>query len=156
LHGLSANKDQCVPALEFKRFLVADIISLNKKIQLSKEKTAEMMLRRKVLAVQKLFQCSQCAIKCEKCGTQIGAHTSDAEINRERIDIKLRVPYRFCESCSEEYIDYIERLKGNGDKDCYWRNDHWLEAWRKWTDYRSTIDSYTKSKEFLQLLHELK
>jgi Pyruvate/2-oxoacid:ferredoxin oxidoreductase delta subunit len=135
---------------------LADVISLNEKIQLSKEKTSEIMLRRKILAVQKLIQCSQCAMKCEKCGTQIGAHNFPADTNRRKSDINLRVPYRFCESCSEEYIDYVERLKGNGDKDCYWRNEHWLEAWRKWTDYRSAADRYTKSKEFLQLLHELK
>jgi Pyruvate/2-oxoacid:ferredoxin oxidoreductase delta subunit len=135
---------------------LADVISLNEKIQLSKEKTSEMMLRRKILAVQKLMQCSQCAIKCEKCGTQIGAQNIPSDANRGKTDLNLRVPYRFCESCSEEYIDYIDRLKGSGDKDCYWRNEFWLEAWRKWTDYRSAADRYTKSKEFLQLLHELK
>jgi hypothetical protein len=135
---------------------MADIISLNEKIQLSKEKTAGMMFRRKLLAVQKLMQCSQCSIKCEKCGTQIVAQTCPAETERQKAGMNLRVPYRFCESCSEEYIDYIERLKGSGDKECYWRNEHWLEAWRKWTDYRSAVDSYTKTKEFLQLLHELK
>ncbi|MFH1977520.1 MAG: hypothetical protein ABIJ52_18515 [Pseudomonadota bacterium] len=135
---------------------MADVISLNEKIQLSKEKTAEMTLRRKVQAVQKLFQCTHCAIKCEKCGIQIGTQTCPAEINSQKADINLRIPYRFCESCSEEYIDYIERLKGNGDKDCYWHNDDWLESWGKWADYRSSIDRYTKSKEFLQLLHELK
>ncbi|MBU1712043.1 MAG: hypothetical protein KKD47_02960 [Proteobacteria bacterium] len=135
---------------------MADVISLNEKIQLSKEKTAEMMLRRKIMAVQKLFQCTHCAIKCEKCGTQIGAQTCPAEINKQKADVNLKVPYRLCESCSEEYIDYIARLKGNGDEDCYWHNADWLEAWEKWADYRSALDRYTKSKEFLQLLHELK
>ncbi len=114
------------------------------------------MLRRKIMAVQKLFQCTHCAIKCEKCGTQIGTQACPAEINKQNADVNPKVPYRLCESCSEEYIDYIARLKGNGDEDCYWHNTDWLEAWGKWADYRSALDRYTKSKEFLQLLHELK
>ena len=67
-----------------------------------------------------------------------------------------RIPYRFCESCSEEYIDYIERLKGKGDSDCYWHNDDWLEIWKRWIDYQGVIDRYLKSKEFIQLVQELK
>jgi hypothetical protein len=70
-------------------------------------------------------------------------------------DLRLRVPYRFCASCSEEYIDYIERLKGGGDSECYWRNDEWLESWRRWIDYQGALDRFIRSKEFSRLLKEL-
>ncbi|CAB5164794.1 hypothetical protein D3OALGA1CA_5303 [Olavius algarvensis associated proteobacterium Delta 3] len=70
--------------------------------------------------------------------------------------LHLRIPYRFCSVCSEEYIDYIEYLKGRIDSDRYWHNETWVEAWGKWIDYQSTIDRYIKSKEFVQLLDELK
>ena len=98
-----------------------------------------------------MFQCTHCKQKCEKCGTQIGITHREEDKNN-----KLRVPYRLCESCSEEYVDYIERLKGKGDKDSYWRNEPWLDSWRAWIDYKSSIDEYMRSKEFLNLLQELR
>jgi hypothetical protein len=131
---------------------VADVISIDKKIQLSKEKKDELIRKRKLLAVKKVFQCTHCSFKCEKCGTQI---SMDQRLE-EKADYDLRIPYRFCDSCSEEYIDFIERLKGAGDPDCFWHNDDWAAAWKKWIDYQGAIDRYTKSKEFLQLLKELK
>ena len=131
---------------------VADIISFDNKKDLAREKQAAQVKRRKVLAVQKVFQCSHCAYKCEKCGTQVKAEDADLPEKKRN----LRVPYNFCEACSEEYIDYIERLKGGGDPDCYWHNEAWIDAWRKWIDYQSSVDRYLKSKEFLKLLQELK
>jgi hypothetical protein len=119
---------------------------------LTKSSSTPKKKKRKILAVQKVFQCMQCAFKCEKCGTQI----QPDESRTQRPIGDLRVPYRFCESCAEEYIDYIERLKGRGDSEYYWHNDIWLELWRKWIDYQGAIDSYLKSKEFRQLLEELK
>lgn len=131
---------------------MANIIELDKKLKHTKEKKAEIIRKRKILAVQKIFQCMHCAFKCEKCGTQI----QPDEHRQQKPISDLRVPYRFCESCSEEYIDFIERLKGRGDSEYYWHNEIWLEMWRKWIDYQGAIDTYLKSKEFKQLLAELK
>jgi hypothetical protein len=131
---------------------VADIISIDKKLDLANDKKAAIIRRRKVSAVQKVFQCTQCALKCEKCGTQI-EHDPELAAKRRR---NLRVPYNFCEACSEEYMEYIERLKGRGNSDCYWHNEAWIDAWTKWIEYQSSIDRYIKSKEFKQLLDELR
>jgi len=131
---------------------MANIISLDDRLQLDKEKKATLIKKRKISAVQKVFQCTRCAFKCEKCGTQI----SLAQPSKEREKRKISVPYRFCESCLEEYIDYSERPKGGGDPDCYWRNEAWLEVWKRWIDCQKIIDRYLKSKEFLQLLQEFK
>jgi Pyruvate/2-oxoacid:ferredoxin oxidoreductase delta subunit len=131
---------------------VADIISLDKKLDLAKEKKAALIRKRKVLAVQKVFQCTHCAFKCEKCGTQI--EHDPKVVAKHRQD--LRVPYNFCKACSEEYLEFIERLKGGGDPDCYWHNEAWIDAWRNWIEYQGSIDRYIKSKEFKQLLAELK
>ena len=131
---------------------MADIIRFDNKFQLSKDKKAELIRKRKLVAVQKVFQCTHCAFKCEKCGTQINPEASEAV----RTQSDFKIPYRFCESCADEYIDYIERLKGKGDPDCYWRNEAWLEVWRRWIDYQGGVDRYLKSKEFIQLLKELK
>jgi len=131
---------------------VGDIISLDEKLQLAKDKRNELIRRRKLLAVKKVFQCTHCSFKCEKCGTQISVGQQGVKAAERNI----RIPYRFCQSCSEEYVDFIERLKGKGDPDCYWHNDDWAAAWKKWIDYQGAVDRYTKSKEFLQLLKELK
>ena len=131
---------------------MANIISFKDKKGLAEEKEASIIKKRKVLAVRKVFQCTHCTFKCEKCGTQI---ESDSSANTE-YSRKLNVPYNFCEECSEEYLDYIERLKGAGDQDCYWHNEAWIDAWGKWIDYQSSVDQYLKSKEFVQLLNELK
>ena len=50
---------------------MADIISIDDKIALSKEKKDALIRKRKIQAVRKIFQCTQCAYKCEKCGAQL-------------------------------------------------------------------------------------
>ena len=131
--------------------IVADVISIDNKLQLSEGRKKEILKKRKVLAVQKVLQCTRCALKCEKCGTQI----SEAQLRRATAESRPKQPYRFCEGCLDEYLDYIERLKGRGDEQCYWHNDIWLEGWRLWIDYQGTVDRYLKSKEFKQLVKEL-
>jgi hypothetical protein len=128
---------------------VADIISLDDKLETSREKKASLRRRQKAIAVRRVVQCTSCAFKCEKCGTQIEPRT-DAGKDR------LKLPYKFCEACEDEYVDYIERLQGRGDEDCYWHNDAWIDSWRKWIDYQGSVDRYVKSKEFLALLQEFK
>ena len=131
---------------------MADIISIQTKLKHAQQKQADTNRKRKILAVQKIFQCTQCAMKCEKCGTQI---SHDAHLSQGRSG-KRHIPYRFCESCTEEYIDYIERMQGGGDPDCYWHNEDWLAVWKTWIDYQSAKDRYVKSKGFARLLEELK
>ncbi len=131
---------------------MADIIPIDNKLDLANEKKAAIIRKRKISAVQKVLQCTHCAFKCEKCGTQIERET---ELQKEP-KRDLRVPYNFCDACKQEYIDYIERLKGGGDPDCYWHNDAWIDAWKTWIDYQSSVDRYLKSKEFNRLLQEFK
>jgi hypothetical protein len=130
---------------------MAEIISLEDKIKLTETQKSELIRRRKILAVRKVFQCTHCSLKCEKCGTQTN-EPAMAGNSRE----SLRIPYRFCESCAEEYIDYINRMKGDGDPNCFWRNESWLDIWKTWIDYQAAVDRYLKSKEFNRLLNELR
>ena len=131
---------------------MTNIISFKDKKGLVEQKQAELIRKRKVLAVRKVFQCTHCAMKCEKCSV----HINPEEQSKRSNDLRMAVPYHFCESCAEEYIDYIQRLHGKGDPDCYWHNAAWLESWKAWIDYQGAIDRYLKTKEFLQLLQELK
>ena len=130
---------------------MADIISLDDKLRLSNEKKADLIKKRKIAAVQKVFQCTHCAFKCQKCGTHM-SHSYE----RESVRTDPRIPYRLCESCSEEYLDYIERLQGGGDPACYWRNETWQRVWKTWIEYQGSIDSYMNSKAFIRLMNELK
>ena len=134
--------------LAFRRGDVAEIISLDDKIELSREKKATLRRRQKAVAVRRVVQCTSCSLKCEKCGTQVEPRAGAAE---ERQNL----PYHFCEACDDEYRDYIERLQGRGDADCYWHNDAWMKVWESWLEHQRWLDQYRQSKEFLQLLQEV-
>jgi hypothetical protein len=133
------------------RSIMAEIISIGEKRLFSDKEKAMRIWKRKILAVRKALQCTQCRIKCEKCGTQIDVE----ELEQAGINPRLRVPYRFCLGCSEEYIDFIERLKGNGDSGYYWHNEAWMKSWQAWIEYRSALDQHAKSNEFFRLLKDL-
>jgi hypothetical protein len=132
---------------------LADVISIDKRRNEARKKENPDLPALKQSAVKSLFRCSCSSSECEKCG---GGIPRGCPPQRDGISQHLRVPYRFCGSCSEEYIDYIERLKGKGNPDCYWRNESWLEVWTTWIHYRGAMDHHFKSKEFLQLTSELK
>jgi hypothetical protein len=128
---------------------LADILSFKEKRQKDEENKKAHLNKLKRITIQRAVQFGRITGKCDKCGVQIDLDSLTG--NRE-----LRVPYYFCRFCSDEYIDYIERLKGGGDKDCYWRNMNWLEKWRKWIDYQSAVDGYMRSREFKMLIKEMK
>jgi hypothetical protein len=128
---------------------MADIISLEKKVRLSDAKKAEMDRQRKIRFIQRMLRQPLTTAICEKCGTRINPDGS-------AIEHSLRVPYCLCPDCSEEYIDYIEQLKGKGNPDNYWHNGTWQKVWRAWIDYQNTIDQFLTSREFKKLLKETK
>ncbi len=128
---------------------MSKIISLDDKLKLSAQEKAAAIRKRKILAVRKVFQCTHCASKCERCGVGLGPD------NRTNAD-NTRVPYHFCDSCAEEYIDFIDRLQGRGDEQAYWHNEAWLKVWQTWIEYQGAIDHYLRSKEFRRLLRELR
>ena len=128
---------------------MSKIISLDDKLKLSAEQRAETVRKRKIMAVRKVFQCTHCASKCERCGTGLGPE------NHSQAD-NPRIPYHFCDSCAEEYLEYIDHLQGKGDESAYWHNHAWTKIWQSWIEYQGAIDQYLRSKEFRQLLDELR
>jgi hypothetical protein len=131
-------------------FSMADIISINKKLQEVQDRRDDAEHRRKVTAARNVLYKSRGGSLCEKC---------HQDLTRDKVDRTQRnpkVPYDFCEVCAEEYSDYIARLQGEGDLDCYWRNEVWMETWKRWIDYRGTMDYYARTKEFRQLIEELR
>ena len=108
---------------------MSKIISLDDKLKLSAEQRAEVERRRKIMAVRKVFQCTHCASKCERCGVSLGPE------NQVQAD-NPRIPYHFCDSCAEEYMHYIDRLQGRKDSDAYWHNHAWMKVWQAWIEYQ--------------------
>ncbi len=131
---------------------MADVIAIDKKRKIKDKEHSDLIRMHKILAVRKIFHCTHCASKCEKCGSQIGLEPLSGQATKPH----PHIPYNFCEGCLEEYMDYVARLQGNGNPAYYWHNDAWLDIWQKWIHYQHAIDIYLKSKEFTQLLHELK
>jgi hypothetical protein len=128
---------------------MSKIISLDDKLKLSAEQRSELARKRKIMAVHKVFQCTHCASKCERCGTGLGQE------NQATTD-DPKIPYHLCDSCAEEYMEYIQRLQGKGDADAYWYNHAWMKIWQTWIEYQGAIDQYLRSKEFRRLLDELR
>jgi hypothetical protein len=118
----------------------------------AKNKQAASRDKRKRLAVQQMYQCAGCAAVCERCSAPVAAGCNcEADQKHER-----RIPYRFCDDCAEEFVDYIERLQGRGDKDLYWRNEAWMEVWATWINHRAALDRHFRSEGFARLLEDLK
>jgi hypothetical protein len=128
---------------------MGDLISLNDKLKLTEREKALAERKRKILAVRQAFHCTHCAAKCERCGIGLGPKSSPRSDNH-------RIPYNFCDSCADEYIDYINQLQGKGDPFAYWHNHAWLKTWRAWIEYQGAVDEYMHSKEFRQLIEELR
>jgi len=128
---------------------MGNIISLTAKRKYDRKKREAIARKRKLLAVRKIFRCTHCASKCEKCGVQV-SYENQPDVPA------YRIPYTFCDSCAEEYLEYIEALKGNADTSLYWHNDAWMKVWGSWIEHQGAVDSYLKSKEFERLLDELK
>lgn len=128
---------------------MADIIPIDERLADAREKKNSQDRKQKIRAVQKIFQCTRCAFKCEKCGTQIDPQSGNQTKCRQ-------AEFRLCADCREEYQEYLQWQQGQTDSKTYWRNDAWRELWRSWIAYQKSIERYMESKEFLQLLHELK
>ncbi len=135
-----------------KGALMADIIAIDKKRKIKDKEQSELIRMHKIMAVRKVFHCTHCASKCEKCGSQLGIDPVSGRATQQN----KPTPYNFCDSCAEEYRDYIARLQGKGNPSYYWHNDAWLDIWQKWIHYQHAIDTFLKSKEFTRLLQELK
>ncbi len=131
---------------------MADIISICDKLARAKDKQSGSRDTRKRLAVQQMYQSAGCAAVCERCSapTAAGCGCQAGEAKDRHI------PYRFCEDCAEEFVDYIERMQGRGDESLYWRDEAWMEVWATWINHRAALDRHFRSKGFARLLEELK
>ncbi len=132
---------------------MATVIPIDTRRQMDKREKMEIIRKRKVLAVRKIFKCARCAFKCDKCGAQLD---TGRQGNARRNPAPGKTPYRFCQSCADDYRDYIAWGNGNGHSDYYWHTAAWADEWRLWIDHQKAVDRYLTSREFGRLLNEIK
>lgn len=103
---------------------------------------------KKLNAIKKIFECTKCALKCARCGTQVDVSRASC--------YSSQVPYRFCTSCEEEFKDFLGRKRGKEPRELYWQNREWIATWETWIEYQKARRKYENSNEFKQLLNELR
>ncbi|MGQ9857971.1 MAG: hypothetical protein ACUVS3_04680 [Thermodesulfobacteriota bacterium] len=127
---------------------MAEVIDLKAKKKRDQDKKAALERARKMEAVLQMFQCSRCSVKCMKCGSQLQMSPPQ--------ESGPGLAYRFCESCKEEYLEFLERLHGRGDPTFYWYNREWMDVWKAWMHYQDALGRYQLSEEFRRLIDEIK
>ena len=55
---------------------MADVIAIDKKRKIKDKEQSDLIRMHKIMAVRKVFHCTHCASKCEKCGSQLGLDTA--------------------------------------------------------------------------------
>ncbi len=126
---------------------MAHVIDIEGRLKREKKKKEEIERIKKVSLLRKFIECTQCMLKCAKCGAQMDLPEA---VNRD-----VSIPYRFCLNCQEEYEEYLKRQLGQGNNSYYWYNDEWVEIWRHWIAYQKALQEYKESEEFRRLLKEL-
>ncbi|MGQ9688214.1 MAG: hypothetical protein ACUVXF_05420 [Desulfobaccales bacterium] len=125
---------------------MSKVIDIEDRLKLEQKKKRKVDKAKKMEAVRKVFQCTRCLARCHKCGVQF---------DNTRIYKRYQGPFRFCESCQEEYEEFL-RLKTEGGKSpYYWHNQAWMKVWQSWLDYQQALKEYGESPEFIDLVREV-
>jgi hypothetical protein len=125
--------------------MVAEIIELERRRQLSKAEEEEQLRAEKLQLLRRILHCSRCSLKCARCGTHI---------EEEEKRLQSQSPYPFCAVCQEEYDAYLSRRRGDQSGTRYWQNEAWMDVWRTWLRHQRALDKYRSSSEFTTLLNE--
>lgn len=125
---------------------MGNIVKFDECMEAEKKKRKVEKIK-KLTTIKKIFECTKCALKCTRCGTQVAVSQSSS-YSRE-------VPYRFCMSCEDEFRDFLDKKRGTDRKELYWHNREWIATWEAWIEYQKAIKRYENSNEFKQLLNEL-
>ena len=126
---------------------IGNIVKLEESIK-EEKKRRQVERIKKLNAIKKIFECTKCALKCTRCGTQ--ADVSQAS------SYSSQVPYRFCTSCEEEFRDFLDGKRGKKRRERYWQTREWMATWEAWIEYQKVMKKYENSNEFKKLLSELR
>lgn len=129
--------------------IMNNVVNIQKRIESRKQKEQLEQYRGKTWAIQKVIQCSSCHFKCAMCGLHFDMKDSSNKPAQSLLG------FTFCESCREEYKDFLSISRGENQPDVFWHNKEWLHMWSAWLNYRQAITNFTDSDEFKLLLEEL-
>jgi hypothetical protein len=125
---------------------MSKVIDIEDRLKLEQKKKRRVDKAKKMEAVRKILQCTRCLARCHKCGVQF---------DTTKMYKRYQGPFRFCESCQEEY-DEFKRLKAEGGESLlYWHNQAWMNLWQSWLDYQQALKEYGESPEFVDLVREV-
>ena len=116
-----------------------DIVKFDECMETEKKKRKQERIK-KLNAMRKIFECTKCALKCARCGTQVAVSQSSSYSGQ--------MPNRFCTSCENEFRDFLNRKRGKSQKDLYWQNQEWMAIWETWIQYQKAMRKYENSDEF--------
>jgi hypothetical protein len=122
------------------------VIDIEDRLKLEQKKKFKVDKAKKLEAVRKVLQCTRCLARCHKCGVQFD---TDGMYKR------YQGPYRFCESCQEEYLEFLRLKEEGGESPIYWHNQEWHGMWQTWLDYQTALKVYGESSEFIDLVREM-
>lgn len=124
---------------------MSKIIDIEERLKLEQKKKLKVDRTKKLEAVRKILQCTRCLSRCLKCGL----HFETQQM------YKRYQGFRFCDSCQEEYEEFLRLSKEGGEATFYWHNRQWLRTWQTWIDYQKALKDYGESPEFLDLVREV-
>ena len=122
------------------------IIDIEDRLKLEQKKKRQVEKSKKMDAVRKILQCTRCLARCHKCGVQF---------DTTRMYKRYQERFRFCESCQEEYDEFVRQKTEGGESPYYWHNQAWLNLWQRWLDYQEALKEDGESPEFIELVREV-
>lgn len=122
------------------------VIDIEDRLKLEQKKKLKVEKAKKVEAVRKVLQCTRCLARCHKCGVQF-----DTTAMYKRYQGR----FRFCDSCQEEYDEYLRLQAEGGESPYYWHNRQWRRLWQTWLEYQEALKEYGESPEFIDLVREV-
>ncbi len=128
---------------------MADIITLEKVRNREKAKKELLAKKEKWESLRRFMRCANCHLRCSRCGVRL-----DNTIRRYQPFEDI--PYSLCNDCLQEYNEYKERVAGKKIGEEYWYNEEWMEVWRTWLAYQDALKKFRFSKEFIELIEELR
>jgi hypothetical protein len=122
------------------------VIDLEDRLKLEQKKKLKVDKAKKMEAVRKVLQCTRCLARCHKCGMQF---------DTTGMYKRYQGQFRFCESCQEEYDEFMRLQAEGGESRYYWHNRAWRALWQTWLDYQQALKDYGESTEFIELVREV-
>ena len=125
---------------------MSKIIDIEDRLKLEQKKKHKVDKAKKMDAVRKILQCTRCLARCHKCGVQF---------DTTKMYKHYKGQFRFCESCQEEYDEFMRLKVKGGESPIYWHNQAWQQLWQSWLDYQEALKEYGESSEFIELVREV-